>query len=513
MAKTLRLILGDQLDCRHSWFADSDDQVWYFLCEMRQETDYVRHHVQKILCFFTAMRLFAGQLRERGHQVIYWRLDDADNRQSLADNLKALIKAHRIEKFEYQYPDEYRLEQQLIKFCQTLDIEATVVDSEHFMTQRDSVAEQFGEKKQPLMETFYRKMRREHGILMDGDKPAGGEWNYDKSNRKTLPKGQELPAYPHYCRDVSDILSMLDEQSVDYFGQVDAGQLDWPLTHDEALAELNDFLKNRLKHFGDFQDAMTSRTAAGAPWLFHSRLSAALNMKLIRPLEVVEAVAGYWRQHQDQIDISQAEGFIRQVIGWREYMRGMYWWKMPDFACANHFDHQRGLPDYFWSGETELACLASSLNDSLDNAYAHHIQRLMVIGNFALLTGSDPAAVDAWYLGVYADAVEWVQLPNTRGMSQYADGGGVATKPYVSSGNYINKMSDYCQHCRFDVKRKTGPQACPFNYLYWHFIDRHLDKLAGNPRMSLIVSQWRRRKPEDQQAIRDSAEAFLRKSG
>lgn len=510
MAKTLRLILGDQLNSQHSWLKQTSDDVIYFLCEMRQETDYVKHHVQKILCFFTAMRLFAEQLQDQGHQVIYWRLGDPDNQQSLPDNLKALIKAHHIEKLEYQYPDEYRLEQQLVDFCQSLHIETTVVDSEHFMTQRDTVAYSFGENKQPLMETFYRKMRRDHDILMDGDKPQGGQWNYDKSNRKALPKGQKLPEYPNYHRDISDTLAMLDKQSVDYFGRVNAEQLDWPLTRDEALAELNDFLKNRLKHFGDFQDAMTNRDDAGTHWLFHSRLSVALNLKLITPLEVVQAVEKYWREHQDSVDISQVEGFIRQIIGWREYMRGLYWWKMPQFAEANHFRHQRDLPDSFWNGKTDLACLSACLNNSLDNAYAHHIQRLMVIGNFALLIGCDPAQVDAWYLGVYADAIEWVQLPNTRGMSQYADGGVVASKPYVSSGNYINKMSDYCNACRYDLKQKTGAKACPFNYLYWDFIDRHLDRLENNHRMGLIVSQWKKREEDGQQAVRDSAKAFLK---
>lgn len=509
MAKTLRLILGDQLNHRHSWFSDTDDQVVYFLCEMRQETDYVKHHVQKILCFFTAMRLFAEHLREQGHQVVYWKLDDECNQHSLTDNLQALFKQHAIECFEYQYPDEYRLEHQLRDFCRELDIDSTVVDSEHFMTERDAVAEQFADRKQPLMETFYRQMRRQHDILMDDGKPAGGHWNYDKSNRKALPKKKSLPKPRCYHRDVSELLEMLDGQGVEYFGRVDATQLDWPLTRDEALSELKDFLKHRLAHFGDFQDAMTARDEPGTPWLFHSRLSAALNMKLIDPLEVVQAVETYWRKHQDDIDISQVEGFIRQIIGWREYMRGMYWWKMPAFSETNHFDHRRALPDSFWTGKTDLACVSHCLNDSLDDAYAHHIQRLMVIGNFALLIGADPAEVDAWYLGVYADAIEWVQLPNTRGMSQYADGGVVATKPYISSGNYINKMSDYCEGCRYEVKQKTGPKACPFNYLYWQFIDRHLDKLENNHRMGLIVSQWKKRDADEQQAVRDCAEAFL----
>lgn len=509
MPTTLRLILGDQLNSRHSWFSDSNDDVTYFLCEMRQETDYVKHHVQKILCFFTAMRLFAEQLREQGHNVIYWRLDDDSNQQDLTANLQAVLEDLGAECFEYQYPDEYRLEQQLTEFCADLEIETTVVDSEHFMTERDTVAECFSSGKQPLMETFYRKMRRRFDILMDDDGPAGGEWNYDKSNRKALPEDQDLPEPREYQHDAGDLLAMLDEQDVEYFGRVQAECLDWPLTREEALDELDDFLQHRLAHFGDYQDAMTAREETGTPWLFHSRLSAALNMKLISPQEVVAAVEDYWREHQDSIDISQTEGFIRQIIGWREYMRGMYWWKMPDYADSNHFEHTRELPGFFWDGETDMACMANCLNDSLDYAYAHHIQRLMVIGNFALLTGCDPAAVDAWYLGVYADAIEWVQLPNTHGMSQYADGGIIATKPYISSGNYINKMSDYCAGCRYDVKQKTGDKACPFNALYWQFIDRHLDKLENNHRMGLIVSQWKKRDQEDQQAVRDSAQAFL----
>jgi len=505
MSKTLRLIFGDQLNGEHSWFAEVDDNVTYCLFEMRQETDYVRHHVQKVLVFFAAMRWFAQTLREAGHQVQYVPLNATDNQQSLTDNLTRLLQQGDYQRFEYQYPDEYRLDRQLAEFCADLDIGHAVCDSEHFLTERDAVQQMFAHRKTALMETFYRHMRKRHDVLMDGEQPLSGKWNHDQDNRNKLPDTEDLPDYPAYRHDVSDLLAMLDDCGVSYFGEVEAAALDWPLTEAEAQQELEDFLHHRLQHFGDYQDALSER----GPWLYHSRLSVAMNLKLISPMLVIERAVAHWQAHQNSISFSQIEGFVRQILGWREFMRGMYWWQMPEYKKTNHFDHAAGLPSCYWDGDTELACLRHSTRQSLHYAYAHHIQRLMVLGNFALLTGTDPAQVDGWYLGVYADAIEWVQLPNTRGMSQYADGGLLATKPYVSGGAYINKMGDHCKGCRFDVKQKTGADACPFNYLYWHFIDQHLDRLQGNQRMAMMLSQWRKRDARDKQAVRDSAQRFL----
>jgi deoxyribodipyrimidine photolyase-related protein len=505
MPKTLRLILGDQLNGEHSWFAEVDDDITYCLFELRQETEYVRHHVQKILVFFAAMRRFAQTLREAGHKVEYLPLDAEDNAHSLTDNLARLLQQGAYQRFEYQYPDEYRLDRQLTEFCAGLEIEHVVCDSEHFLTERDAVRQMFEHKKTALMETFYRHMRKHHDVLMDGDQPCTGKWNHDQANRNKLPRGQALPNYPAYRHDVSELQQLLTVSGVDCFGEVDASALDWPLTAAEAEQELDDFLQHRLRHFGDYQDALSER----GPWLFHSRLSVAMNLKLIAPQAVIDQAVAHWQANQDSIAFSQIEGFVRQILGWREFMRGIYWWQMPEYTTRNHFDQHQGLPSCYWDGDTELACLRHSTTQSLRYAYAHHIQRLMVLGNFALLTGTDPAQVDAWYLGVYADAIEWVQLPNTRGMSQYADGGLLATKPYVSGGAYINKMGDHCSGCRFDVQQKTGADACPFNYLYWHFIDQHMDKLQGNQRMAMMLSQWRKRKEADKQAVRASAGEFL----
>lgn len=505
MPKTLRLILGDQLNAAHSWYAEVDDTVTYCLIELRQETDYVRHHVQKILVFFAAMRLFAGHLRAAGHKVMYLPLDAIDAQPSLTDTLASVLSRGSYQRFEYQYPDEYRLDRQLATFCAGLDIDHAVCDGEHFLTERDAVAQQFAHKKTALMETFYRHMRKRHDVLMDGEQPLTGQWNHDQANRNRLPDAQSLPEYPAYRHDVRELLAMLDACGVKYFGEVEAAALDWPLDAAEAERELDDFLQHRLRHFGRYQDALSER----GPWLFHSRLSVAMNLKLISPLRVIERAVAHWQTHQDEIEFSQIEGFVRQLLGWREFMRGMYWWQMPYYKNANHFGHHAGLPSCYWDGDTELACVRHSTRQSLQHAYAHHIQRLMVLGNFALLTGTDPAQVDAWYLGVYADAIEWVQLPNTRGMSQYADGGLLATKPYVSGGAYINKMGDHCSGCRYDVKQKTGPDACPFNYLYWHFIDQQHQLLQGNPRMGMMLSQWRKRPAVEQQAVRESAQRFL----
>jgi len=509
MPKTLRLILGDQLNAAHSWYTRVDDEVTYCLFELRQETDYVRHHVQKILVFFAAMRCFAEHLRAAGHRVVYLPLDADDAQPSLTDNLARLLRQGSYQRFEYQYPDEYRLDRQLAAFCAQFcadqGIAHAVCDSEHFLTERDAVQQMFEHKKTALMETFYRHMRKQHAVLMDGDQPLTRQWNHDQANRKSLPAAQSLPECSHYRHDVSALLAMLDDCGVAYFGEVDANALDWPLSAAEAEHELDDFLQHRLQHFGDYQDALSER----GPWLFHSRLSVAMNLKLVSPHTVITRAVAHWQANQVQIGYNQIEGFVRQILGWREFIRGMYWWQMPEYKNANHFDHHGGLPSCYWDGDTELACLRHSTRQSLQLAYAHHIQRLMVLGNFALLTGTDPALVDDWYLGVYADAVEWVQLPNTRGMSQYADGGLLATKPYISGGAYIHKMGDHCHGCRYDVKQKTGPDACPFNYLYWHFIDRHMERLQGNPRMGMMLSQWRQRPPGEQQAVRDSAQRFL----
>ena len=488
---TLRLILGDQLNLQHSWFSVPDNAVVYLVMEVRQETDYVLHHAQKILAIFAAMRDFAAQLKAAGHRVHYLAIDDPANRQSLPGNLDVLIADYSASAFAYQAPDEWRLDQQLASYAQQLAIPALMVDSEHFYSRRDETAQVFAGRKQWLMEHFYRQMRIRHGVLLAGPgKPLGGQWNFDHDNRKPWPGLPREPADWRQQHNHSALWQSITEAGVASFGAPAAERLAWPLNRGEALQHLDDFIEQALPHFGDFQDALTYRA-----WrLFHSLLSFALNTKMLNPREVVaRAVAAH---ASGAVPLAAAEGFIRQILGWREYVRGVYWANMPGYETLNFFNHQLPLPPWFWTGETKMRCLAHAIGQSLDHAYAHHIQRLMVIGNFALLTGLDPQAVHRWYLGVYIDAFEWVELPNTIGMSQFADGGKLATKPYVSSAAYIDRMSDYCKGCHYDKKARLGVNACPFNALYWDFFARNGERLSANPRLAIVYRQLAKMAPD-----------------
>lgn len=503
MAKTLRLILGDQLNIQHSWYQEVDDSVRYLMMEMRQETDYVTHHIQKIVGFFLSMRTFAQALTEAGHQVIYLNLDDPENQQNLKEQLNFLISKEGFERFEYQLPDEYRLDKILKDICEKLPIPSASFDTEHFLTTRDFLKDFFKGKKTYLMETFYREMRKKYNILMDGKEPLTGQWNYDHDNRASLKDKKLLQKALIRPKKVSAIVELLEKSGVKTIGKIDAENYPWPVSRAESLEILEYFCENLLMHFGAYQDALSTWD----PYLFHSRLSFSMNTKMISPLEVVQSVEKYWYQHQNTISIAQVEGFIRQIIGWREYMRGIYWAKMPEFSGMNFFGHDNKLPDWFWTGNTKMNCLKQSIGQSLDLAYAHHIQRLMVTGNFALLAGIHPDEVDQWYLGIYIDAIEWVEITNTRGMSQFADGGIVGTKPYVSSANYIKKQGNYCSGCAYDSNKKAGQGACPFNSLYWHFYDRNRDKLEKNPRIGMAYKTWD--KMGNKQELLEQAEKYL----
>jgi deoxyribodipyrimidine photolyase-related protein len=508
MKKTIRLILGDQLNQHHSWFSEVNEKVTYAVMEVRSETDYVQHHIQKVLSFFLAMRAFADDLKAQGHQVVYYNLDDQSNQQSFSLNIKTLIKSDGFERFEYQLPDEFRLDEEMNKLCTSLDIETDVVESEHFYTGRLEMKELFDKKKSKgwLMESFYREMRKKHDLLIDlNDKPIGGKWNFDQSNRKKLPKNHKPIAPKLFQRDVSELVQLLEKHGVKTIGSVDPKNFVWPVTRKEAEEMLDFFVAECLPLFGDFQDAMT----VGEWSLYHSRLSFLMNSKILSPKEVIDRVVEHWKENQETIDISQVEGFVRQIIGWREYMRGIYWAKMPNYEQENQLNHTNKLPEFYWTGKTKMNCMKQSIQQSLQYSYAHHIQRLMVTGNFALLAGVDPNDVDEWYLGIYIDAIQWVELPNTRGMSQWADGGLVATKPYVSSANYIDKMSDYCSSCYYSKKEKVGEKACPFNSLYWNFIDQHIEKWEKNHRMGMMVANWKKQDPEQKVKILERAQHVL----
>ena len=506
MKKTLRLILGDQLNSNHSWFKSVDDSVTYVMMEIRTETDYAQHHIQKVVGIFAAMQNFANQLKSNNHNLIYLHLNDENNLQSFQDNIQNLISEHEFNHFEYQLPDEYRVDQDLIELCNTISIPSKSVDSEHFFTSRNELGDFFQGKKTFLMESFYRDMRKKHAVLMDGDQPLTGKWNYDSDNRKKLPKDHKPTSPLIFDNDVSEILFEINKTDIKTIGTIDANHFLWPINREQSLELLDFFATECLSLFGSFQDAMTPNEWS----IYHSRISFSMNIKLISPKEVIDRVTLEWQKRSDEIEYHQLEGFVRQIIGWREYMRGIYWNQMPDYATLNYFNNSDKLPSWFWTGTTKMNCLKDAINQSLNYGYAHHIQRLMITGNFALLAGVHPDEIDAWYLGIYIDAFEWVQITNTRGMSQFADGGIVGTKPYVSSASYIDKMSNYCGSCYYKKAIKTGDKACPFNSLYWNFYDKNESKLAKNPRIGMMYNVWRKMKPEDKTALLEQADYYLK---
>lgn len=497
--RCLRLILGDQLNAAHSWFRKKDPAVVYLICELKQETDYVKHHTQKIAAFFSAMENFAKALSQAGHQVIYLTLDETDAYSGLKELINTIVEQHQLTRFGYQQPDEFRLQQQLQSLNLSIDTEK--VDSEHFLLSHQDIEQKMQKNKHTKLEFFYRKLRKEFNILMENGSPIGGKWNYDADNRHSL-KAADIKALPKpmtFNNDVSKILKRIKKHRIKTFGECNSNIV-WPVTRRQSRQLLTYFCQKLLPHFGQFQDAMTENSPHA--WsLYHSRLSFALNAKMLSPKEVINQAIETWENNRDSISLSQIEGFVRQILGWREFIRAVYWCNMPEYAKHNQLRAKRDLPAYFWDGNTKMNCLKRCIEQSLKTAYAHHIQRLMVTGNFCLLAGVHPDQIDDWYLGIYIDAIEWVEMPNTRGMTQFADNGIIATKPYCSSGSYINKMSDYCKTCSYKVNKKTEDDACPFNALYWHFLHRHRDKLQTNGRMNMIYNVWNKMSNNKQQAL------------
>jgi deoxyribodipyrimidine photolyase-related protein len=489
--KRLRLILGDQLNADHSWFAAVDPDVTYVMMEVRSETDYVVHHAQKVIAIFAAMRQFAEMLRQRGHAVRYVHISDADNTHTFDGNLANIAREVGAQRWEHQQPDEWRVDQLL---------GPTSVTTEHFLTDRTDVGDMFAGKKRWLMETFYRRMRQRYNILLDADgQPCGGSWNYDEENRGVWNGTPSEPpdVRPHH--DHSALWTEITSAGVATMGTPHADDMRWPIDADEARSMLHHFLDHALPYFGTYQDAMSIH----AHRLFHSLLSFALNVKMLHPLYVIRQAEQCY--HNGTASLASVEGFIRQILGWREYVRGIYWATMPDYAEHNGLDHHADLPSWFWTGNTKMRCVRDAVETSLDTAYAHHIQRLMVTGNIALLLGCSPQQVHRWYLGIYVDAFEWVELPNTLGMSQHADHGLMATKPYVSSAAYIHRMSDACTHCSYDHKKRHGDNACPFNALYWDFYLRHEHRLRSNPRIAMAYRHIDKMSAEERHAITERA--------
>jgi deoxyribodipyrimidine photolyase-related protein len=505
---SLRLILGDQLNGSHTWYRQVDDGVLYLIAELHQEANYVKHHIQKISAFFAAMENFAGALTKAGHQVKYLTLDDSADFNNLSDLIAAVCQENGIENFQYQQPDEYRLAQQMENLS-LKSVQISCCDSEHFLLPKDEIAEYIKPDKHNRMESFYRKMRVRFNLLMDSDQPRGGRWNFDGENRQKLKPADiaELPEPLLFANPVGDILKRIEAHNIVTIGTATESLL-WPVNRQQSLELLDFFCAYCLPNFGRFQDAMTHQT--DKRWsLYHSRISFALNSKMLHPMQVVEAALKRFEEANSPVDIAQVEGFIRQIIGWREYVRAVYWVNMPGYAERNALGAKTDLPEYFWNGKTKMSCMKQAIDQSLEYSYAHHIQRLMVTGNFAMLAGIDPDQMDNWYLGIYIDAIEWVEMPNTRGMSQFADGGLIATKPYAASGSYINKMSDYCKDCHYSVKERFTEQACPFNSLYWHFMTRHGERFARNPRTAMAYRSWDKMDAEVKQSLLARAEYCL----
>jgi deoxyribodipyrimidine photolyase-related protein len=496
--KEIRLILGDQLNINHSWFTAIEPSVLYVLMEVKTESAYVTHHIQKVVAIFSAMREFASLLKDKGHQLRYFKINDSDNHQDFIKNLTVLQQEFNPQKIYYQLPDEYRLD----AYFKQANIPLSPVDSEHFLTGRDDLSALFQGKKTFLMETFYRHMRKKHQVLMEQDQPVGGQWNFDHDNRKKLPSNTAVFTTELEVTDQTTVFEDVQRARLQTLGEIDAKHFPWTISRKAALELLQAFIEHALPLFGTYQDAMTTQHW----YVYHSRLSFALNVKLISPIEVIRAVEQAYINNPTGYALNQVEGFIRQVLGWREYMRGIYWAKMPEFSTLNYFGNEAQLPTWYWTGETKMNCLHHSIKQSLDHAYAHHIQRLMVTGNFASLLGVHPDEVDRWYLGIYIDAFEWVEITNTRGMSQFADGGIVGSKPYVSSGAYIQKMSNYCEGCFYNSKEKFGEKACPFNTLYWDFYARNRPLLERNPRIGMMYKVWDKMEEEQKKLIIEKAQ-------
>ncbi|MCJ2130077.1 cryptochrome/photolyase family protein [Methylobacterium sp. E-045] len=478
--RILRFVLGDQLHRRVSSLTDLDPHSDIVLMvEVQEEATYVRHHKQKIAFLLAAMRHFAADLEAEGVTVDYVRLDAAGNTGSFTGELRRAAARHQPDRIVVTEPGEWRVWAMMQGWRDDLPVPVEIRDDNHFLCPRADFA-CWAEGRHALrMETFYRGMRKRTGLLMKDGEPVGGQWNYDHDNRKKLPRGHRSPERPGFAHDAitSEVIALVSNRFADHFGDLDAFR--WPVTRTDALNALKHFLDECLPGFGDYQDAMKT----GAPFLYHALLSPALNAGLLTAEEVCRAAARAY--DEGAAPLNCVEGFIRQILGWREYVRGLYWARMPAYAETNALAATRDLPWFYWSGETRMNCLAQCVADTRTHAYAHHIQRLMVTGNFALLAGLEPAQVEEWYLVVYADAYEWVELPNVHGMVLWADGGVMGSKPYAASGAYINRMSDYCRGCAYDVAAKSGEGACPFNYLYWNFLIENAERLAGNPRLAM----------------------------
>ena len=500
MVSRLILVLGDQLTETLSALVAGDKACDVVLmAEVRDEARYVRHHPKKIALIFAAMRKFATRLQTQGWAVRYTCYDDVENAGSIGGELLRRASEGGQSAVLVTQPGEWRL----INALQDVPLHVEMLNDDRFIASPADFETWASGRKSLRMEYFYRDMRRRTGLLMDGDKPAGGQWNFDHENRKPAPDSIAFSGPMQFEPDavVSQVLMLVETEFYDHFG--DLHPFWFATDREQALCALGHFMAHALPRFGDFQDAMLIENR----FLYHAVISPYLNIGLLTPLEVCRAAEAEWQA--GLAPINAVEGFIRQIIGWREYVRGIYFMQGPEYTARNALGHKRPLPALYWGGETKMSCVAHAVAQTREEAYAHHIQRLMVTGNFALIAGIDPTALHEWYLQVYIDAFEWVEAPNTLGMSQFADGGIIASKPYVSSGAYINRMSNHCKSCHYSVAQKTGPGACPFNPLYWHFLLRHRDRFAKNPRMGNMYRTWDRMDEDRRKAVLQDADRVL----
>lgn len=506
--RALVIVLGDQLDLASSAFDGFDpahDAVW--MAEAAEESTHVWSAKQRIAVFLAAMRHFAVALRQAGRTLHYTRLDDDDGAGTLADALARAVERLAPRRLVVCAPGDWRVYQALRAVSARTGCPLEVRDDRHFYDTVRQFAAYAKGRKGLRLEYYYRAMREREGVLMDGDRPAGGQWNFDADNRSAFGAAGPgaLPAPPRFVPDeiTREVIDLVRSRFADHPGTLDS--FAWPVTREQALEALAAFVRERLPDFGRYQDALWP----GEPWLYHSLLSSSLNLKLLDPREVVQAAEAAYRE--GRAPLASVEGFVRQILGWREYVRGIYWTRMPEYLEANALDAHEDLPPWYWTGDTDMACLRDAITQTLANGYAHHIQRLMVTGLYALMLGVEPRQVHAWYLAVYVDAVEWVELPNVLGMSQYADGGLMGSKPYVATGKYIERMGGaLCASCRYDPAQREGERACPFTTLYWDFLMRHEARLAANPRMALQVRNLGRLDAPQRQAVQARAAAIRR---
>ncbi len=504
-ARHLVLVFGDQLNDDAAVFDDFDrESDAVLMMEVAEEATNVPQHKMRLALFFSAMRHFRQALEDKGLRVHYAALDDERTRGSFAEEVARWVHKTRPDKLIVCKPGDYRVEAAVTETARSMECELESREDRHFLCDLEDFFAHAEERKSLRLENFYRVMRRRHDVLMDGDSPVGGTWNYDQENRESFgadgPGSIKAPRSFRHDDTTRAVLDMVEQRFPDSPGRLDG--FDYPVTRKQARAALRDFIEHRLSDFGTYQDAMVT----GQPYLYHSRLSCVLNLHLLDPRDAIGAAVGAYEN--DAAPINAVEGFVRQILGWREFIRGVYWLKMPEYAELNALDADLPMPAFMWSGDTEMNCVRQCVGQLVEHAYTHHIQRLMVLGLIAMLLGVKPYDVHRWHLSMYADAIDWVSLPNVLGMSQFGDGGIVGSKPYAASGNYINKMSDYCADCRFHPKHATGNDACPFTTLYWDFLSRNRQRIRGNRHIGYQLKNLDRKDRGERRAIRERAESL-----